>query len=82
MSAQNFQPYSRREVLSRACNGLGALALAHMISGETSAAAEINPLAAKPQHLPRKAKHCIFLFGSSEKSVGEWRLGQLAKCMI
>lgn len=62
MPAQNFQRYSRREVLSRAYNGLGALALAHMISGDTSVAAKINPLAAKPQHFPRKAKHCIFLF--------------------
>ena len=62
MFAGNFRPYSRREVLSRAWNGIGAMALARMISGETAAAAEINPLAAKPQHLPRKAKHCIFLF--------------------
>ena len=32
-------------------------------SEETSAATtEINPLAVKPQHLPRKAKHCIFMF--------------------
>src|SRR3954468_8417382 len=55
--------FSRRELLCRTCNGIGGLALARMVAAEASAApAEINPLAVKPQHLPRKAKHCIFLF--------------------
>jgi hypothetical protein len=32
-----------------------------MLAGESDAAT-VNPLAVKPQHFPRKAKHCIFLF--------------------
>jgi len=61
MLSRSFQPLSRREVLNRACNGIGTLALAHLMSHEAPAAV-VNPLAPKPQHLPRKAKHCIFLF--------------------
>ena len=54
---------SRRELLCRTSNGIGGLALARMLAAEAGAApAEINPLSVKPQHLPRKAKHCIFLF--------------------
>lgn len=61
MLSRSLHPFSRREVLSRVWNGIGALALSHMLAHETEAAI-VNPLAAKPQHLPRKAKHCIFLF--------------------
>ena len=56
---------SRREFLSRTCNGIGALALAGLMAEEVSAsqgAGALNPFAVKPQHLPRKAKHCIFMF--------------------
>ncbi len=54
---------SRREFLCRTCNGIGALALAGMLSDELDAAqADIHPMAVKPQHFPRKAKNCIFLF--------------------
>lgn len=63
MSLQRIRPFSRRELLARSSNGIGVLALARMLDQEAAAApADINPLAVKPQHLPRKAKHCIFLF--------------------
>src|SRR5262245_7714062 len=57
-----YTPFSRREILTRACNGIGVLALARMMSSEIASGASINPLAPKPQHFRRKAKHCIFLF--------------------
>src|SRR5580765_8304314 len=54
---------SRRDFLCRTCNGIGALALADLLAddlkAETTAA---NPLAAQAPHIPRKAKHCIFIF--------------------
>ena len=54
---------SRREFLCRSCNGIGALALAGMLAEDLGADTPLlNPLAPKPQHLPRKAKHCIFMF--------------------
>src|SRR5438094_4161743 len=54
---------SRRQFLCRACNGIGALALAGVLSEELGATqAAMNPMAVKPQHFPRKAKHCIFVF--------------------
>lgn len=54
---------SRREFLCRSCNGIGALALAGMLAEDLRADTPLlNPLAPKPQHLPRKAKHCIFMF--------------------
>src|SRR5438128_7646269 len=63
VSSRILLPLSRRDLFSRACNGIGVLALARMFDEEANAAtANINPLAVKPQHLPRKAKHCIFLF--------------------
>ena len=54
---------SRRDLLCRAWNGLGTVALAGMLSEEVDAASGlVSPMAVKPQHLARKAKHCIFLF--------------------
>src|SRR3954454_10222375 len=57
---------TRREFLVRAGGGFGALALADLLEREASAAAPgtaaPNPLAAKPQHYPAKAKNVIFLF--------------------
>jgi hypothetical protein len=54
---------SRRDFLCRSCNGIGALALAGLLSEELkSAQTDIHPMAVKPQHFPRKAKNCIFLF--------------------
>src|SRR4051794_33329499 len=53
---------SRREMLSRWWNGIGALALANMLAEEAGAAAATDPMQERPPHFPRKAKHCIFLF--------------------
>jgi hypothetical protein len=55
-------PLSRRDFLCRSCNGIGAIALAGMLADELDATAFVNPMAPKPQHFPRKAKHCIFMF--------------------
>src|SRR6266403_1246402 len=48
---------TRREFLS----GFGSLALLDLLSRDARAAST-SPLAAKPQHFPAKAKHCVFLF--------------------
>lgn len=61
MASSGSRIFSRREALSKAWNGIGALALSHMLANEAGAAV-VNPLEAKAPHLPRKAKHCIFLF--------------------
>ena len=56
---------SRRHFLAQSWNGIGAMALASMLHDEACAAAHelsSNPLAPRDQHMPRKAKHCIFLF--------------------
>ena len=56
---------SRREFLSRSYNGIGGLALAGILAEQLGAApTPLSPLAARVQHFPRKAKHCIFLFMS------------------
>ncbi len=61
-------PLSRRELLMRAANGFGALALA-ALAGESAGAAtdeatlgQLNPLAPRPSHYRAKAKSVIFLF--------------------
>ena len=62
-SSRIVSPFPRRDFLCRAWNGIGAMALADLLAGDTAAAVtEINPLASKRPHFPRKAKHCIFLF--------------------
>ncbi len=53
---------TRRQFLARAWNGLGSLALGGMLARELDAAKVFNPLDFRPTHIPRKAKHCIFLF--------------------
>jgi hypothetical protein len=53
---------TRRDVLTRAAHGFGALALQYLLEREGFAAARENPLAPKPQHFPAKAKSVIFLF--------------------
>ncbi len=58
MSIETALP--RREFLRRSCNGIGGLALATMLAEDAARAAD--PLAPKPPHFARKAKHCIFLF--------------------
>src|SRR5579872_4381683 len=63
VSSRILPSFSRRDLLCRTWNGIGAMAFARILDEDASAAtANMNPLAAKPQHLPRKAKHCIFLF--------------------
>jgi len=46
MSSRLLAPLSRRELLGSTWNGIGTLALAGMLAGETDAAA-VNPLAVK-----------------------------------
>src|SRR5437667_8167359 len=52
---------TRRDFLWQAGGGFASLALMDLLSRETKAAT-VSPLAAKPQHFPAKAKHCVFLF--------------------
>ncbi|MFN0083770.1 MAG: DUF1501 domain-containing protein [Blastocatellia bacterium] len=70
MKTLHFPPASsRRDFLSAAGNGFGALALAHLLSREANASdrfAEekklLNPLAPRAPHFAPKAKAVIFLF--------------------
>jgi len=68
---------SRREFLCGTCNGIGAMALAGMLSHELGAAqADVNPMAVKPPHFRRKAKNCIFLFmagGASQMDTFDYK---------
>lgn len=61
-----FQPgffgATRREFLGRIFNGFGALALENLLGRESLRAAEVDPLAVRIAHRPRRAKQCIFLF--------------------
>ncbi|MFQ3168426.1 MAG: hypothetical protein ACI8QI_000971, partial [Limisphaerales bacterium] len=60
MSFNRFS--SRREFLSRAWNGIGALALGGVAVDDLRAGAAHGPFSASSTHFPRKAKSCIFLF--------------------
>ena len=62
MNSSTFHNLSRRNVLRAAANGFGAVALEAMLQRQLGAASRSNPLAAKPQHFPGKAKSVIFLF--------------------
>ncbi len=58
---------SRRKFLNHAWNGIGALALGDMLTRESrgqdaNPESIVSPLAPRKPHLPRGAKHCIFLF--------------------
>ncbi|MDA1049193.1 MAG: DUF1501 domain-containing protein [Planctomycetota bacterium] len=56
-------PFTRRNFLSTAFNGLGSLALSDLLASESlGSPSVVDPLAAGQPHLPRRAKHCIFLF--------------------
>ncbi len=57
----NQNAHSRRRFLSTAYNGIGSLALGNMLVDEARSDFA-SPLLEKKPHLPRKAKHCIFLF--------------------
>src|SRR5258706_9974519 len=65
--APHHEPlYNRRDFLTRAGAGFGALALTYLLEKEALAASVVssatNPFAAKPPHFPAKAKSIIFLF--------------------
>jgi len=63
MSLEHIRPArTRRDVLRVAAHGFGAVALEHLLQKDLGAAQRANPLAAKPPHLPAKAKSVIFLF--------------------
>ena len=68
---------SRRAFLHRTWNGIGALGLAGILGNDVLGAGDsMNPLAPLKPHLPRKAKHCIFLFmqgGVSQMDSFEYR---------
>ncbi|MSV29441.1 MAG: DUF1501 domain-containing protein, partial [Bryobacterales bacterium] len=53
---------TRRDVLVRAANGFGGIALQSLLARDASARSRINPLGAKLPHLPGKAKSVIFMF--------------------
>ncbi|MBM3761406.1 MAG: DUF1501 domain-containing protein [Acidobacteria bacterium] len=53
----SINPLSRRQLLTRAGKGFGAIAASHLLQ-----AAGNNPLAAKPSHEPTKVKSIIYLF--------------------
>ena len=60
-----YSPVSRRHVLQNAFNGVGTLALGHLLSTVVQAETQspfLSPLSERPAHHRRKAKHCIFLF--------------------
>src|SRR5499427_337277 len=54
--------FSRREMLRRAGLGFGTWALLDLLRRDGFATTSNNPLAAKPPHLPARAKQVIFLF--------------------
>ena len=63
MSPDHIRPArTRRDILRSAGHGFGALALQHLLQKELTATERVNPLAAKPSHVPAKAKSVIFLF--------------------
>lgn len=53
--------FSRREMLSNSAVGLGAIGLADLMAGSTSARGT-SPMEVKPTHFPARAKHVIHLF--------------------
>src|SRR5271166_2830385 len=56
-------PFSRREFLKQSFCGFGSLALLSLLSDEHAQSAPVDPLAARPAHLPNPAaKSVIFLY--------------------
>ncbi len=53
---------NRREFLTDCYCGLGSLAFGSMMTQEFANAAQVNPLAPKPPHIPGKAKAMIFVY--------------------
>ena len=54
--------WSRRDILCRAANGFGAIALQHLLARNARAGQEQNPLRAKPPHFAPRAESVIFIF--------------------
>ncbi len=59
---QSLPPIDRRGFLKAAGCGFGMLGLADLLARDAAAATPRNPLAARPGHLPARARRCIFLF--------------------
>lgn len=53
---------SRREFFHGLGAGLGTVALNALLQREAHAAPAVNPLSARPMHVPAQARACIFLF--------------------
>ena len=53
---------NRRDFLTDCYCGLGSLAFGSMMTQEFASAAQVNPLAPKPPHIPGKAKAMIFVY--------------------
>src|SRR5258708_29054331 len=73
--------FSRREMLRRSYNGIGALALASLLAGEARSAGPAeaaNPLAPQTPHFPPAARRCIFLLISGGGSQVDTLLRQPA----
>ena len=74
-----FGVFSRRDFLSQSYLGLGGLALLDLLAADSARAAtakSAQPLALRSQHLPAKAKSCIFLFmegGVSQMDTFEYK---------
>src|SRR3989442_15686617 len=66
---------NRRDFLTKSYLGLGGLAFSAMAAPSSSSSPQ-SPMLPKPQHLPAKAKRCIFLFmegGVSQMDLFEYR---------
>lgn len=61
-------PTSRREMLQRCGFGLGSLAAASLLTDETNASTETNPLVPKKPHFGPRAKHVIHVFANGGPS--------------
>ena len=55
-------PLTRREMLWRAANGFGGVALAAMLAEDRAAAAALDPMRVRAPHYGPKARSAIFLF--------------------
>ena len=54
--------WTRRDLLCRAANGFGAIALQHLLASRSGAARGRNPLRARPPHFEPRADSVIFIF--------------------
>jgi hypothetical protein len=78
-SKDQFGVFSRRDFLAESYLGLGGLALLDLLASDSARAAtgkSAQPLALRNQHIPAKAKNCIFLFmegGVSQMDTFEYK---------